>query len=333
MWGLRPTATRISSASTAPPSFDLDDRPRRRRRAPTRPRRRAARRRRSGRAAPPPLLRRRTAPRVRAGGRPASTSVTFVPSEAQAWESSEPTGPPPSTIMLAGTSFGGGRLAVVPGADRVEAVDRRHRRARAGGDDHRPRGDQLVVADRDPALADEPTLAAEEVDLPFFEPGQLARVVLVVDRRVAAGEDRRRVELGVRVDRHAGDPLRLGEHVGRPQQRLRGHAGVVGAFAADQVFLDDRHLPARVGEPPAHDLAGRAGAEDDRVVGLLGHRVAPYPACPDYAARTLSDASSTGATGFDVVDSCERLQVEVAGGLVKPRHQPIRADHEFALAA
>jgi len=42
---------------------------------------------------------------------------------------------------------------------------------------------------------------------------------------------------------------------------------------------------------------------------------------------------STGATGFDVVDSCERLQVEVAGGLVKPQHKPIRADHEFALAA
>jgi hypothetical protein len=54
---------------------------------------------------------------------------------------------------------------------------------------------------------------------------------------------------------------------------------------------------------------------------------------PEYAGRTLSDASSTGATGFDVVDSCERLQVEVAGGLVKPRHKPIRADHEFALAA
>jgi len=26
-----------------------------------------------------------------------------------------------------------------------------------------------------------------------------------------------------------------------------------------------------------------------------------------------------GATGFDVVGPCERLQVEVAGGLVKPR--------------
>ena len=38
-----------------------------------------------------------------------STSVTLVPIEAQAWESSQPTGPPPSTIMLSGTA-----LAVVP---------------------------------------------------------------------------------------------------------------------------------------------------------------------------------------------------------------------------
>ena len=38
-----------------------------------------------------------------------STSVTLVPSEDQAWESSLPTGPPPSTIMLSGTC-----LAVVP---------------------------------------------------------------------------------------------------------------------------------------------------------------------------------------------------------------------------
>ena len=63
----------------------------------------------------------------------------------------------------------------------------------------------------DPAEA---SLAAVEVDLAFFEPGELPRVVLVVNRRVAAGQDRRRFELGVVADRHAGDPLRLGEHVG-----------------------------------------------------------------------------------------------------------------------
>src|SRR5882757_2104964 len=167
-----------------------------------------------------------------------------------------------------------------------------------------------------------------------------------MDHLGASPQHRLRVELVILADRHARDPPRLGEHVGGPQQRLRGHAGVVGAFAADQVFLDDRHLPAGFAEAPGRHLAGWAGAEDYRVIGLGAHRgwlsglrsSALAPAVPArlsrrYAARTLSDASSTGATGFDVVDSCERLQVEVAGGLVKPRHKPIRADHEFALAA
>ncbi len=136
-------------------ALELDDHAGAARRAPIRPRRRAARRRRSVRAAPPPLLRRRTAPRGRAGGRPASTSVTLVPSEAQAWESSEPTGPPPSTIMLAGTFS-----AVV--ASRLFQA-RTESRPSIGGifapepvaTIDRPRRDQLVVADRDPALADE----------------------------------------------------------------------------------------------------------------------------------------------------------------------------------
>ncbi len=167
--------------------------------------------------------------------------------------------------------LGGGRLAVVPGADAVEAVDRRHRRAAAGGDDdRRPRGQDLV-ADEDPALAVEAAGAAVEVDAAFFEPGQLGRVVAVVDHLVAPVEDRLRVELARRRHRHSGQPPRLGEHVGGAQQRLRGHAGVVGAFAADQVGLDDRHRHPGVGQPPGADLARGARSEHDRVVGLLAH--------------------------------------------------------------
>ena len=53
---------------------------------------------------------------------------------------------------------------------------------------------QDVVADDDPALAVEAALAAEELDPAVFEPGQLARVVAVVDHLVAAGQDRLGVE-------------------------------------------------------------------------------------------------------------------------------------------
>ena len=128
---------------------------------------------------------------------PPSIRVTCVPRLAQAWESSLPTGPPPSTIMLSGTRFGGGRVAVVPGLDRVEPVDRRHRRPAAGRDDDRLAAHQHLVADGDPALALEARLAAEEVDPAFFQPGQLPGVVAVVDHLVAAVEDRLRLELPV----------------------------------------------------------------------------------------------------------------------------------------
>ena len=172
-------------------------------------------------------------------------------------------------------------------------------------------------------LAVEPSLAAEELDPAFLQPGQLTGVVEVVDHLVAALEHGLRVEVAADRGADAGHAARLGQQLARSQQRLRGHAGVVGALAADQVALDDRDREPAVGEAAGADLARGAGADHDRV---------------EFSLRLIrdtvqSEAHSTGATGFDLVDPCERLQVEVAGGLVKHRHQPIRADHEFALAA
>ena len=137
---------------------------------------------------------------------------------------------------------------------------------------HRPAGAQDVVADRDPALAVEAAGAAEEVDPAFFEPGQLGGVVEVVDHLVAASEDRLRVELAVAASTGTpGSRRASASSVGGPQQRLRGHAGVVGAFAADQVLLDDRDAQPAVGQPARADLAGGPGAEHDRVVFPLAH--------------------------------------------------------------
>ena len=66
-------------------------------------------------------------------------------------------------------------------------------------------------------------------------------------------------------------PLRLGEQLARAQQRLRGHARVVGALAADEVLLDERDLEPGLAEPPGGDLAGRAGADHDDVEAPFGH--------------------------------------------------------------
>ena len=68
--------------------------------------------------------------------------------------------------------------------------------------------------------------------------------------------------------RHALD---LGEQLAGAQQRLRGHARVVGALAADELLLDQRHLEPAVGEPAGADLARRARTDHDHVELPLAH--------------------------------------------------------------
>ena len=79
------------------------------------------------------------------------------------------------------------------------------------------------------------------------EPWDLGGVVEVVDHLVATGEHGRDVE---RPGRDAGDPPRLGGELDRPQQRLRGHARVEGAFPADEALLHDRHFEPRLAQAP-----------------------------------------------------------------------------------
>ena len=126
-----------------------------------------------------------------------------------------------------------------------------------------------LVADPHPALAVEPGLAAHELDAAFVQPRQLDGVVEVVDDLVTAGEYARRVERRLR-QADTGHAFHLVHQLARPQQRLRRHAGVVRALAADQLALDQRHLQPVFGHPPGADLAGRAGPDHDGVDGALG---------------------------------------------------------------
>ena len=185
---------------------------------PARPGRRCGRRRRSSRAATSATSSPAKGSSRESRCSPPSTRVTLVPSVDQAWASSLPTGPPPSTIMLSGTC-----LAVV--ASRLFQASTESRPSIGGIAAPLPvatttalRAVSDVVADDDPALAVEAAGAAEELDAAFFQPGQLARVVEVVDHLVAAVEDRLRVELAVDRRGDPGHPPRLG------QQRRPGAA-------------------------------------------------------------------------------------------------------------
>ena len=110
--------------------------------------------------------------------------------------------------------------------------------------------------------------------------GSCDRVVEIVDHLVAAREHggRRRGP-----GPQARNPADLGEQLARTQQRLRRHARVVGALAADEVLLDERDLETGLAEPPGGDLAGRPGADDDDVEAALGHR----PSLTHHAYATI----------------------------------------------
>ena len=72
---------------------------------------------------------------------------------------------------------------------------------------------------------------------------------MISSRRSSTARD---VEVAAHRLGHAGDAADLGQQLARPQQRLRRHAGVEGALAADQMRLDDRHAQTGLAQPPAH---------------------------------------------------------------------------------
>ncbi len=172
------------------------------------------------------------------------------------------------------------RLAVGPVVDRVEPVDRRDRRRAAGRERDRLARDEDVVADPDPPLAVELRVAAEELDPasprareaapsrpsrgspPCAAPASPSASSSPVTASAAPGTRR------VSASASAGS-----------EQRLRRHAGVVGALAADQLVLDDRRLEAAVGGASGADLAGRPGPDHDEVELALRH-TANLPTCP-----------------------------------------------------
>jgi hypothetical protein len=160
---------------------------------------------------------------------------------------------------------GGRGLPVGPGVDLGEALDGRYGRNGPRCHHDRLRRYELLVGGPDAPLALEARLAADQLDPMLLEPRELRRVVAPADHLVAAGEHRRDVDVAPHGLRRPGDPAHLRQGLGGAQERLRGHARVVGALASDQVALDDRNREPPVGKPPRAHLARRARAEHHHV--------------------------------------------------------------------
>jgi hypothetical protein len=165
-------------------------------------------------------------------------------------------------------------LAVGPRLGIAQAVDRRDQRIAAGRHDDRALRDQLVIADRDPALAGDAPGAAHDRDVAVAEPRKHPAVVEVVDHLVAATQHGPHIEVAADRLRGAGDPPRLVDDVGRAQQGLRGHAGVERALAADQMALDERDVHVALTQAPRDDFSGRTGPDHDHVELSLAHALA-----------------------------------------------------------
>ena len=131
--------------------------------------------------------------------------------------------------------------------------------------------DVISMALRFQGFEIETAALAHDGDAAISEPRLPAGVVQVVNDLVAAFQDGLDGELAGHRLPHPRDAPHLGEQLARAQQRLRGHAGVEGALAADQMPLDDRHLQARLAQTPCAHLARRARADDDHIEFSLAH--------------------------------------------------------------
>ena len=156
----------------------------------------------------------------------------------------------------------GRRLDVRPRPRIREPGNRRDRRKAPRGDDDGAARDQGLVADPHAPLAVEPAVTADDGDAPLLEPRQHGRVVEVVDDLVTTREHRRDVELAGRDARHTPG---LGGELTGAQERLRRHARIERALAADQPPFHHGDRQPGLAEAPRDHLTRCTGADHHHV--------------------------------------------------------------------
>ena len=160
----------------------------------------------------------------------------------------------------------GHRVAVGPVRRPLQAVDRRRGRPGAGVEHHALAGDVRRAADADASGPVQHAAAAVETGTAVLETLDRDRVVPVVGGLVAhSAGDLGPVGLDRRGAAEVGDLARVGDHVGRRDHHLRGHAAVVRALAADQAVLDADDVQAGAGQLDGDVLTSGAEAQDDDV--------------------------------------------------------------------
>ena len=168
--------------------------------------------------------------------------VTCDPIRAKNCASSEPTGPLPITARLSGTSCVEVASRFVQYSTSSRPVDRRDRRPRAGGDDE-PVVLELLPVHFDDAGPRDPSLhrGRTRTAVP-----RATRAAPCRPSRSSPGRaTTRRPPARGRSRLHSGRAIERRRELRAAQHRLRRHARVVRALAADEPALDERDLDAR----------------------------------------------------------------------------------------
>jgi hypothetical protein len=124
---------------------------------------------------------------------------------------------------------------------------------------------QALLADTQLTLALEHATTAKQLDPALLQPGQLACVVEVVDDLVAPRERSCNVELAFGRLRRPLNAARLRQRLRGAEQALRGHAGEIRAFPADQVLLDQGDRKVCLGQAPCAHLPSRPRPQHQHV--------------------------------------------------------------------
>ncbi len=154
----------------------------------------------------------------------------------------------------------------------IEAGYRWHGGPGAGRDDERPRSEAAAVH-LEAIAPDEAAVALDDVDA---EPAEAFRAVVGFDAADHRGDPfhhLREVDLRRRGgNRPALGMAHLPGDARRLDQRLRRHAAVPQAIAAQSVLLDQRHLGAERRATRGDDESAGAAANDDEIELGSSHR-------------------------------------------------------------
>ena len=165
---------------------------------------------------------------------------------------------------------GGGRLPGGPVLDVVKPLDRRLVGGGSRGDHHGVPGRERVAVAVQPGhlhlpRSGDPAVAADQFDPGVLHPLDLAVVLPVRGEVVPALQDGGRIQGAGDGFLGAGDGLRAVQCGARTQERLRRHAGPVGALAAHQLRLDEHRRQAAADHAVRHVLAHGARADHNDI--------------------------------------------------------------------